>query len=166
MSLNNDIAESPAPTEQLHRVVRIGSVRLLLEERDIISIDAAPAMERSPNDRGPIGQITVGDRDCEIFALSSDLRLAREIPEEKGLLAVLNGPFQQPFAIFCDEAEAIDSASLVQHPIPACMCAPDVPLRALVAYGDEVAGVTNGAALFAAIRRECADELALTGSTS
>lgn len=166
MSLNNDIADRPAPTEQLHRVVRIGNVRLLLEERDIISIDSAQAMERTPNDRGSVGRITVGDRSCEVFALSPDLHLTSEIPEERRFLAVLNGPLQQAFAICCDEAEAIDSASLVRHPIPACMCEPDVPLRALVADEDGVACVTNSAALFAAIRRECADELGLTGSTS
>lgn len=120
-------------------VIEFDSMRLLIPQGGIATIEMIDGMELSEGEAGAIGSLRAGGREYPVYALDARLELLTESsPAHKYCVAfdLDDGP---AFAIAC---EAVSSLRLHSDdevkPLQACMRKPGNPVEALVVRDDRL----------------------------
>ncbi len=119
-------------------------IQLLIPQTDIYSleptVDITPAVVNNS-----VGQLEQGGMQWTLYALSADLNLLNNCPDNYHIAILLKN--QPLFGLLCEQVASITHHELSLHAIPTAMQNPSSPLLALALMGEQLNYVSSAQAI-------------------
>lgn len=127
--------------------------RLLLPQREVVSLESVLDLRRTGIDPPAVGLIEWAGEDWPVYCPSGAmLAMTATIPPQRRFCLLLGDDWHR-LAILCDQVEMLGAADWRTQPVPTCMAKPDGLIEALIAHRETVDCLTNTARLAAFCRR-------------
>jgi len=101
---------------------------------------------------GSVGEVVLSGRHWPVYSLDRNLDLIGEIPRERHICVLVSGALGG-FGITCDELTTLKTDDVSIHPVPGCMCTPDLLAESLAVYDGRVACVLSAESIARRIER-------------
>ncbi len=115
-------------------VLSFAGLNLLLAPGDLRTIESASDLTLSDPPEHALGWIDVLEQRCPVFALSSDLAPTRQLPEGRGLCAIVDHG-DGLSGLLCEGIRVIKDGIGPLRPLPPAMRRPDSPIQAVAPDG-------------------------------
>jgi len=127
--------------------------RLLLPQREVVSLESALDLRRAGIDPPAAGLIEWAGEDWPVYCPSGAmLALTATIPPRRRFCLLLDDG-RHRLALLCDQVEMLGAANRRSCPVPACMAKPDGLIESLIVHREAVDCLTNTARLATFCRR-------------
>jgi hypothetical protein len=127
-------------------LLTFAGLRLLIPQSDIRSLE--PALDITPcfEPIGSVGQLTQEGAVWSLYALSSELSLLPDCPDNYRIVILMKN-VQSRYGLLCEDIETIARSQMSIHSVPAIMNAENSPLLAFAIYEDQVLYISSASAL-------------------
>lgn len=131
-------------------VLKIDGLDLLIQQREIRTVESVSDVDGSAPARGSVGWISFAQQRWPVFCLSSRLDLQLEIPAARGTCVLLL--LEDGYAgLLCDDVTILKQVSGRLYELPVAMRQRDTPIRGVVSYNQGIACVSDAGSLAAYI---------------
>ncbi|HEY6096371.1 MAG TPA: chemotaxis protein CheW [Gallionellaceae bacterium] len=127
-------------------VLKIDGLDLLIQQRDIRTLESVSDVDRSAPGKGSVGWISFAQQRWPVFCVSSRLDLQLEIPPARGTCVLL--ALEDGYAgVLCDDVTILRQVSGRLHELPVAMRRHDTPIRGVVSHNQGMACVSDAGRL-------------------
>jgi len=120
-------------------VIGFESVRLLIPQAGVATIEMIGSVEPSDGETGTVGNLRTGGREYPVYALDANLDLLSECSAAHKYCIAFNLDDQPAFAIACGEVSSLKLRSAEElKPLQACMRNPASPVEAMLLHDDRL----------------------------
>lgn len=144
-------AEAPraggAPPEARYVALDLGAVALLVRQEEVRALEPGADAAPGTGAEGPTAWAAYGGERWPVYAATPELHaMAPPLPGDRRVCVLLECEGAR-LALACTEARTVPPQELALHPLPPCMRAPEMPVRALGRVGRRLLPVADLAAL-------------------
>lgn len=131
-------------------VLKIDALDLLIQQREIRTLESVSDVDSSGPDKGSVGWISFAQQRWPVFCLSPRLDLQLDIPAARGtcVLLVLENGYA---GLLCDDVTILKQVSGRLYELPVAMRRRDTPIRGVLSYNQGIACVSDAGRLAAYI---------------